>query len=57
MELEIKQLEQEEEKLLESVRNTIGGLSDLRYGKFANGKISDEVVDGLQTLQETCESK
>lgn len=50
-------MKQEEERLMNSVRQTVGGLSDLRYGKFANGKITGEVVDGLATLQETCDSK
>jgi len=57
LEMEIEQLRQEEETLLESVRQTVGGLSDLRYGKFANAKVSDEVKDGLETLRETCDSK
>jgi centromere-localized protein 2 len=55
--MEIEQLRQEEETLMESVRQTVGGLSDLRYGKFANAKVGDEVKDGLETLRETCDSK
>ena len=50
-------LQEEEAALLESVKQTVGGLSDLRYGKFANGKVKDEVLDSLTTLQETCDSK
>lgn len=57
LEMEIEQLRQEEETLMESVRQTVGGLSDLRYGKFANAKVGDEVKDGLETLRETCDSK
>lgn len=57
LEAEIQRLEQEEATLQESIQQTIGGLSDLRYGKLANGKLRDEIVDGLKTLQEACESK
>ncbi|KAH0490502.1 hypothetical protein TgHK011_001969 [Trichoderma gracile] len=57
LEAEIKRLEDEEAALQESIQQTIGGLSDLRYGKLANGKLRDEVVDGLKTLQDACESK
>lgn len=57
LEAEIEKLEQEEAALLESAQQTIGGLSDLRYGKFANDQIKDEVIDGLRTVQEACESK
>ncbi|KAL7819255.1 Cnl2/NKP2 family domain-containing protein [Trichoderma aethiopicum] len=57
LEAEIQRLEQEEATLQESIQQTIGGLSDLRYSKLANGKLRDEIVDGLKTLQEACESK
>lgn len=57
LEVDIQKLEEEEAALLDSLRQTIGGLSDLRYGKFANGKISSEVLDSLKTLQETCDNK
>lgn len=57
LEVEIEKLKEEESRLLESVKQTIGGLSDLRYGKFANGQIKDEVLDGLTTLQDTCDNR
>lgn len=57
LEAEIKRLEEEEAALQESIQQTIGGLSDLRYGKLANGKLRDEIVDGLKSLQEACENK
>jgi centromere-localized protein 2 len=57
LEAEIKRLEEEETALQESIQQTIGGLSDLRYGKLANSQLRDEIVDGLKSLQETCESK
>ena len=57
LEAEIKQLEDEEAALLASVKQTIGGLSDLRYGKLANGQLRDEVLGGLTSLQEACKEK
>jgi centromere-localized protein 2 len=57
IETEIEQLKQDEAALLSSVRQTIGSLSDLRHGKFANGHLKDEVIDGLTTLQDTCNDK
>ncbi|KAL7798205.1 Cnl2/NKP2 family domain-containing protein [Trichoderma ceciliae] len=57
VEAEIKRLEQEEAALQESIQQTIGGLSDLRYGKLANAQLRDGIIDGLKSLQETCESK
>ncbi|KAM0264713.1 hypothetical protein ACHAQJ_000538 [Trichoderma viride] len=57
LEAEIKRLEEEETTLQQSIQQTIGGLSDLRYGKLANSQLRDEVIDGLKSLQETCESK
>ncbi|KAL6804625.1 Cnl2/NKP2 family domain-containing protein [Trichoderma sp. SZMC 28013] len=57
LEADIKRLEEEEAALQESIQQTIGGLSDLRYGKLANGKLRDEIVDGLKSLQEACENK
>ncbi|KAM0483309.1 hypothetical protein ACHAPX_002764 [Trichoderma viride] len=57
LEAEIKRLEEEEAALQESIQQTVGGLSDLRYGKLSNGNLRDEIIDGLKSLQETCESK
>ena len=51
------QLQAEEDSAKEALRQTIGGLSDLRYGKFANGSLTEEVIDGLKGLQEACEGK
>lgn len=56
LEVEIEKLQEEESALLEAVQQTVGGLSDLRYGKFANTKIKDEVIDGLETVLEACKS-
>ncbi|KAH6891270.1 Cnl2/NKP2 family protein-domain-containing protein [Thelonectria olida] len=57
LEAEIEKLKEEEAALLESVKQTIGGLSDLRYGRFANGQIADEVIDGLKNVEAACDRK
>lgn len=54
METEIKKLEDEEAALLESVKQTVGGLSDLRYGRLSNAKLRSESLDALQTMQDVC---
>lgn len=54
LEAEIEKLREEEAALLDSVTQTIGGLSDLRYGKFANNQIKDEIIGGLKTVQDAC---
>lgn len=57
LEVEIEKLKQEEAALLDSVRQTIGSLSDLRHGKFGNSKIREEVLESLATLQGFCTEK
>ncbi|KAI1076418.1 Cnl2/NKP2 family protein-domain-containing protein [Whalleya microplaca] len=57
MEQEIRQMEQEEAALLESVKQTVGNMSDLRYGRLANPKLKAEILDGLQGIQDVCEAK
>ncbi|CAN8104420.1 unnamed protein product [Discula destructiva] len=57
LEVTIQSLEEEEAELLKEIKQTVGGMSDLRYGKFSNSQLRKQVVDGLQTVQETCESK
>jgi len=34
---------------------TVGGLSDLRYGRLANGKLREEILEGLGRLEQACE--
>lgn len=53
----IQKLEKEEADLLQSLQQTVGAMSDLRYGRLANGQLSRQILDGLQTVQETCESR
>lgn len=43
-------MEREAEELLESVNWTVGGLSDLRYGRFGNAVVGEEVVGALKDL-------
>ncbi|KAI0384826.1 Cnl2/NKP2 family protein-domain-containing protein [Hypomontagnella monticulosa] len=57
MEREIQNMEQEETTLLESIKLAVGNMSDLRYGRFSNPKLKDEVLDGLKRMQDVCERK
>lgn len=52
----IEDLEREEAELLQEIKQVVGGMSDLRYGKFSNGQLGQEVTDGLRRIQATCES-
>ena len=57
VEAEAEQLEREEAALLESLRQTVGGMSDLRYGRFGNAQLRDGVIEGLKEFQEACDAK
>ncbi|KAL2149676.1 hypothetical protein VTH82DRAFT_8328 [Thermothelomyces myriococcoides] len=57
LEAELQLLEEEEESLLDSVRQTVGAMSDLRYGRLANSQLPEQVLDGLGNLEEICRSK
>lgn len=57
LEATIQHLEREEAELLQEIKQTVGGMSDLRYGRFSNSQLGKQVIDGLQAVQETCESK
>ncbi|KAH8175552.1 cnl2/NKP2 family protein [Sarocladium implicatum] len=57
LEAEIRRLNDEEAALSETIKQTIGALSDLRYGKFSDGQVRDEVIEGLATLRQSCEDK
>ena len=50
IEAEIALLELEAETLLAGIRNTVGGLSDLRYGKFRNQEVVEGVKEGLEAV-------
>ncbi len=62
IEAEIAAYEAEVEMMKEDMESTIGGLSDLRYGRFSepigsDSELRDEVLDGLKRLDETCIAK
>lgn len=54
---EIRRLEEEVETLLEEIGGTVGGLSDLRYGRLANGQLREQVLEGLGRLESACEKR
>lgn len=54
---EVQRLEAEESHLFQNAKQTVGNLSDLRYGRLANGKLRDQIMEGLQNVQETSERK
>jgi centromere-localized protein 2 len=54
---EIRRLDEESGMLLEEMRNTVGGLSDLRYGRLANGQLREQVLEGLGRLEKSCDNK
>ncbi|CAK7221628.1 hypothetical protein SCUCBS95973_004563 [Sporothrix curviconia] len=55
LQAEVQQLEEEEARLLSLVQQSVGNLSDLRYGRLANPQLRDQVLEGLQNVQATCE--
>ena len=57
LETELQRLVQEEAALMASVRQTVGSMSDLRYGRLASNQLRDQVIEGLVDLQETCKAK
>ncbi|KAK4202570.1 Cnl2/NKP2 family protein-domain-containing protein [Triangularia verruculosa] len=57
LESQLQLIQSEEASLLSSVQKTVGDLSDLRYGRLANPKLPEQVLEGLQGLQETCKEK
>lgn len=50
-------LEKEEAELMQSLKQTVGSMSDLRYGRLSNGQLTEQVLDGLQNVQETCQAR
>lgn len=62
IEAEITASEAEIESMKEDLESTIGGLSDLRYGRFSkpigsDSELRDEVLKGLRRLDEACIAK
>ena len=54
LESEIKRLEEAEAGLRQSLSQTVGSMSDLRYGRLANSQLPEQVVESLSDLRETC---
>ena len=54
---EIRRLEEEAEAVMEEMKGTVGGLSDLRYGRLANGQLREQVLEGLSRLENSCEKR
>ena len=62
LEAEIIASEAEIESMKEDMESTIGGLSDLRYGRFSKhvgsgSELRDEVLEGLKRLDGICDAK
>jgi centromere-localized protein 2 len=57
LEAEVKSLEEEEAQLRQSLSQTVGSMSDLRYGRLANSQLPDQVLESLADLQETCKRR
>ncbi|KAK0747476.1 Cnl2/NKP2 family protein-domain-containing protein [Apiosordaria backusii] len=57
LESQLQLIQSEEASLLSAIQKTVGDLSDLRYGRLANPKLPEQVLEGLQGLQETCRDK
>jgi centromere-localized protein 2 len=58
LEAEIAELDGEAERIMQEMQGIVGGLSDLRYGKFAQpvggGEVREEVLEGLKGLRDVC---
>ena len=59
LEAELAASEVEIEAIKEDMESTIGGLSDLRYGRFSkpigsDSELRDEVLEGLERLDGLC---
>ncbi|KUJ18229.1 uncharacterized protein LY89DRAFT_644230 [Mollisia scopiformis] len=54
---EIRRLDEEAETLFEAMQSTVGGLSDLRYGRLANSQLKEQVLEGLERLESSCEKR
>jgi hypothetical protein len=50
LQTEISQANEEADGIMVEMKETVGGLSDLRYGKFANEGLASEVEEALKEL-------
>jgi len=53
---EVRRLDEEAERMLEEMKSTVGGLSDLRYGRLANPQLREQVLEGLSRLESSCDT-
>lgn len=61
LETEIAEIDEQKKVLLEQMKATLGGLSDLRYGTFSkpvggSGNIAEEATNAMRMLQDVCKS-
>ena len=54
---EITVLEDEGAALIADITSIVSGLSDLRYGRFTNGKMKEEIIDSLEGLESACDTR
>ncbi|KAF4584396.1 hypothetical protein GQ602_005769 [Ophiocordyceps camponoti-floridani] len=54
MTAQVEMMIKEELKLLERAKEAAGGLSDLRYGRFDNGELGGQVIQGVKVFCDTC---
>jgi len=52
---DIRRLEEEARAMLEEIQEMVGGLSDLRYGRFANAQLREQALEGMTRLETSCE--
>ncbi|TDZ67392.1 hypothetical protein CTRI78_v002994 [Colletotrichum trifolii] len=57
LEAEIRALEAQQQDLMDSAKQTVGSMSDLRYGRLSNPKLKEDVIQGLKSVQDACEGK
>ena len=57
LEEEVRRLEEEAEGMVEEMTGTVGGLSDLRYGRFANEQLRKQVLSELKKVEKACDGK
>jgi len=54
---ELRSLEDEAASLLADITATVSSLSDLRYGRLANGQLHQEVLESLGGLKNVCDKR
>lgn len=57
MEATLERLRAEEARLMESTKQVVDSLSDLRYGRLNNSDLRDHVLAGMQEVQQACKRK